>query len=99
MKVKKLFVTHEGEFHPICDVSLFPALLNIGQDQMIEVFSHFCKFGTSGKIFGLGLATKGDLIEAQRKLEEVKLQNKKIKKSKKWLDNKKAKKRAKYGIS
>jgi hypothetical protein len=85
MKIKKLFIEQAGQFRPICDFHTFPKLLKINVLQMSEVFGHFAKFGTGGKVFGSPFATKCDLKEAQTKLDIIKRTKKAQKRSKKNL--------------
>jgi hypothetical protein len=89
MKINKLFIEQAGQFHPICDFRTFPKLLKINALQMSEVFGHFAKFGSGGKVFGTPLATESDLKEAQTKLDIIKTTNKELKRSKKMLTDKK----------
>jgi len=65
---------------------------------MPKVFGHAAKFGTTGKVFGSIMLTKEQLVEAQKRLEIVRLEEKQERLNSNWLAAKKQQARIKLKL-
>lgn len=86
---------HEGIYYPIMDENDLHKFLKIKQSNMPRVFGHVALFLDGGRVFGSIRPTKEQLVEAQRLLEIVRLEEAEQEATKEWLEAKIAAARAK----